>query len=65
MAIAEHKHRLLCRAAEILASAGLLSEGIQIKQFIHFVVKDGGLERLDSVCAQAFYERLGPGRPNI
>ena len=39
---AEHRHQFLM--LEILANRDLVSEGIQIKQSIHFLVKDSGLE---------------------
>jgi hypothetical protein len=58
--------------AEILAATSLLVEGIMVKQFLRFLLGDeGGLENsqrvqmrlwLDSASAQAFFNRLGPGR---
>ena len=58
--------------AEILAATGLLVEGIMVKQFLQFLLGDErGLENnnqvqmrlwLDSTSAQAFFNRLGPGR---
>ena len=58
--------------AEILAATGLLAEGIAVKQPLQFLLGckpqlggDSNIEMklfLDSTSAQAFFQRLGPGR---
>ena len=58
--------------AEILAATGLLAEGISVKQALQFLLGckpqlggDSNIEMklfLDSTSAQAFFQRLGPGR---
>ena len=58
--------------AEVLAATGLLAEGIMLKQSLQFLLgcrQDHGDESkvemklyLDSASAQAFFQRIGPGR---
>ena len=58
--------------AEVLAATGLLVEGIAIKQTLQFLLRcsqcmanNSTVEMklfLDSTSAQAFFQRLGPGR---
>ena len=58
--------------AEVLAATGLLAEGIMLKQGLQFLLgcrQDPGDESmvemklyLDSTSAQAFFQRIGPGR---
>ena len=58
--------------AEVLAATSLLAEGIALKQDLQFLVgrkEDPGDNSkvemkmfLDSISAQAFFQRLGPGR---
>ena len=58
--------------AEVLAATGLLAEGIMLKQSLQFLLgcrQDPGDETtvemklfLDSTSAQAFLQRIGPGR---
>lgn len=61
--------------AEVLAATGLLVEGIAIKQALQFLLRcslcmanNTTLEMklfLDSTSAQAFFQRLGPGRASV